>query len=165
MSVPGAFRSALLLAACLALPGAAVAQSPTLLESYGRVTTLLSYMTAHVGELLLACAAKSVLTEEQTEARYQAYRKRNAALLERAEAWSQDAEKRLHAQGEERAARRVAEEAGLTAMAAASARAQGEIGRASDVRAACAARLAAIESGRYDLSGNAEFVDLLQVDP
>lgn len=156
----------IVLAACLGLPGLAAAQSqPTLLESYGRVTTLLNYMTGYVGESLLACAAKIVLTEEQAEARYQAYRKRNAALLERAGAWSQDAEKRLHAQGGERAARRVAEETTLTAMAAASARAQGVIGKASDARAACAAMIAAIESGRFDLSVNAEFVNLLKTDP
>ena len=156
----------MVLAALLMLPGAAAAQSAQpLLESYGRVTTLLNYMTAYVGESLLACAEKNVLTEEQTEERYRAYRKRNAALLERAESWSQQAEKRLHAQGEERAAQRVAEEAGLGAMAAASARAQAVIGKAADARAACTQILAAIESGSYDLSGNAEFVNLLKANP
>lgn len=153
------------LAACLALPGAAAAQLPTLIESYSRVTALQSYMTGHVGELLLACAAKNVLTEEQAETRYQAYRKRNSALLERADAWSKDAEKRLQAQGEERAAQQAAEDAGLTAMAMASARAQGVIGKAADAGAACAVVMAAIESGRYDLSGNAEFVELLKTKP
>ncbi|MFY9313962.1 MAG: hypothetical protein WAO95_00205 [Burkholderiales bacterium] len=166
MPAPAAIRSAILLAACLMLPGAAAAQSaPPLLESYGRVATLLNYMSVYVAESLLACAEKNVLTEEQTEVRYAAYRKRNAALLERAETWSQQAEKRLQAQGEERAAQRVAEEAGLSAMAAASARAQAMIGKAGDARAACAEILAAIEAGRYDLSGNAEFVDLLKVNP
>ena len=150
----------------LALPVAGVAQpTPALPESYGRMIALLDYMTAHVGELLLACAAKNILTEEQAEARYQAYRKRNAALLERAERWRQDAEKRLQARGEEREARRLAEEASFSAMAAASARAEKEIGKAGDARAACAPRLAAIESGGYDLSGNAEFVELLKARP
>lgn len=161
-----ATRSGIVLAAWLGLAGPAAAQSqPTLLDSYGRVTSLLDYMTGYVGEALLACAAKGVLGEEQAEARYQAYRKRNAALLERAGAWNQDAEKRLNAQGDERVARRVAEDASLTAMAAASARAHGEIGRASDVRAACAAKIAAIQSGHYDLSSNGEFVNLLKAKP
>lgn len=156
----------MVLAAALGLPGLAAAQSqPTLLESYGRVTTLLNYMTAYVGEALLACAAKNVLTEPQAEARYQAYRKRNAALLERAEAWSQQAEKRLRAQGEELAARRVAEEATLTAMAAGAARAQRVIGNASDAPAACTALMGAIESGSFDLSVNAEFVELQKTNP
>lgn len=154
------------LASGLALPVAGVAQpAPALPESYSRMIALLDYMTAHVGELLLACAAKNILTEEQAEARYQAYRKRNGALLERAERWRQDAEKRLQARGEEREARHLAEEASFSAMAAASARAQEEIDKAGDVRAACAPRLAAIESGSYDLSGNAEFVGLLKTRP
>lgn len=161
-----ATRSILVLAVCLNLAGPAAAQSPpSLLDSYARVTSLLDYMTSYVGEALLACAAKNVLTEEQAEARYQAYRKRNAALLERAEAWNQDAEKQLHAQGAERAARLAAEDASLTAMAAASARAQGVIGKATDARAACATMMAAIESGRFDLSVNAEFVNLLKTKP
>ena len=160
-----AIRTGILMAACLVPAGAAAQPAPTLLESYVRVTELLSYMTVHVGELLLACAARNVLTEEQAEARYQAYRKRNAALLERAEAWSRDAEKRLQAQGEGRVAQRLADESDLTAKAAASMRAQDEIGKAADGRAACAVRLAAIESGRYDLSGNAEFVELLKAKP
>jgi len=158
-------RSGMVVAACLALSGAAAAQSqPTLLDSYGRVNALLTYMNTFVGEALLACAEKSALTEEQAEARYQVYRKRNAALLERAESWSQQAETRLQAQGETRAARRV-EEANLNAAGEASIRAQGAIGRAKDARAACAAVIAAIESGRYDLSGNTEFVDLLKANP
>ena len=156
----------LLLAAGLALPATVAAQPvPTLLESYGRVTTLLSYMTAHVGEVMLACAEKNVLTEAQAETRYQAYRKRNALLLERAESWKRAAEKKLQAQGEERAARLLAEEAGLNAMAVASMHAHGLIGKAGDAGAACAMRLAAIESGHYDLSSNAEFTGLLDANP
>jgi hypothetical protein len=156
----------LVLAACLMLPGAAAAQSaPALLDAYARAIALLNYMTTYVGESLLACAEKSVLTEAQAEARFQAYRARNAALLERAETWRQEVEKRLRAQGEERAAGQRAEEAGMSAMMVASARAQGEIGKAGDVHAICGARFAGIESGRYDLSGNAEFVDLLRANP
>lgn len=154
------------LAACLLPPGAACAQSaPTLLDAYARATTLLNYMTTYVGEALLACAEKNVLTEDQAEARFKAYRERNAVLLERAGAWSQDAEKRLQAQGDGRAAQRLAEDASLTAMAAASARAQGGIGKASDAGAACAAMMTAVESGRFDLSVNAEFVNLLKTNP
>jgi hypothetical protein len=161
-------RVHLVVLAALVPAAAALAQAkppPTLLESYGRLAALQSYMTTHVGELLLACAEKGALTEEQAETRYQAYRKRNAELLERAEAWSKEAEKRLAARGDERAAQRLAEDSGLTAMAVASARAQGVIGKAPDARAACATMTAAIESGRYDLSGNAEFVGLLKTKP
>jgi len=157
---------AIVVAACLLLPGAAGAQSaPTLLDSYARVITLLNYMTAYVGESLLACAEKNALTEEQAEARFKAYRARNAMLLERAETWNQEVEKRLRAQGEDRAAQRRAEEAGMSALAEASMRAQGEIGAARDVRALCAAKSAAIEVGSYDLSSNAEFVNLLKANP
>ncbi len=156
----------LILAASLALPVSALAQpAPTLLESYGRMVALVDYMTGHVGVLLLACAARGVLTEPQAEARYQAYRGRNAAPLERAEAWRQAAEKRLQAQGEEGAAQRLADESSFGALAAASIRAQEEIGKAADAQAACAPRLAAIESGRYDLSVNAELADLLKTQP
>ena len=154
------------LIAALALPAAVCAQpAPVLLESYGRVASLLGYMAVHVGELLLACAEKNVVTEEQAEARYQAYRQRNAALLERAKSWSQAAERRLQAQGEERAAQSLERESSLTAGAAASMRAQEAIGKAADARAACAARLAAIESGHYDLSANAELNRLLSIKP
>jgi hypothetical protein len=158
----------LVLLAVLLPAGAALGQSkppPSLLESYARVIALQSYMTGHVGELLLACAEKNVFAESDAEARYQAYRKRNAELLARAEAWSREAEQRLAARGEEREAQRLAEDSDLSAMAAASARAQGVIGKAADVRAACAALTSAIESGRYDLSGNAEFVGLLKTKP
>ena len=126
------------LAAGVALPLALPAQPAlALLESYGRVVALLSFMTVHVGELLLACSAKNVISEDQVEARFRAYRERNAVLLERAERWSQAAEKRLEAQGEGRAAQRQADDSGLSAMAAASAQAQGQIGNAGDARAAC----------------------------
>jgi hypothetical protein len=162
---PRDFTISLTLTAWIALQGAAIAQSPALLDSYARVTTLLTYMTTYVGETLLACVEKNVLTEEQGEAHFKAYRERNATLLERAESWSQQAEQRLRAQGEERAAQIVAEDASLTAMAAASARAQSVIGKAGDTRAACTVIMAAIESGRYDLSGNAEFVELLKTKP
>ena len=159
-------RSAIVLAACLLLPAPAGAQSaPTLLESYARAITLLNYMTTYVGESLLACAEKNALTEEQAEARFKSYRARNAMLLERAETWNQQAEKRLRAQGEDRAAQRRADEAGMNAVAEASMRAQGEIGAARDVRALCAAKAAAIEAGSYDLSSNAEFVNLLKANP
>jgi len=162
---PG-YSPAIVLAACLLLAGAAGAQSaPTLLDAYGRAVALLNYMTTYVGESLLACAAKNVLTEEQAETRFEAYRVRNAVLLERAETWSKDVESRLRAQGEERAAQRRAEEAGLSAIAEASVRAQGEISNARDVRALCAAKLAAFEAGSYDLSSNAEFVTLLKANP
>jgi hypothetical protein len=157
---------ALLVAACLLLPAIAAAQSPpALLDSYARVTTLLNYMTGYVGESLLACAEKNAITEEQAEARFKSYRTRNARLLERAETWSQEAEKRLREQGEDRAARRRAEEATMSAMAEASMRAQGEVGNARDVSALCAAKSAAIEGGSFDLSSNAEFVNLLKTDP
>jgi hypothetical protein len=160
------FPAKLVLAASLLLPAAASAQSaPALLESYSRATTLLNFMTTYVGEVLLGCAEKKVVTEEQAEERFASYRKRNAALLERAETWSQEAEARLRAQGGEREARRNADKAGLGAVAEASTRAAGEIGKAGDARAYCAARLAAIESGSYDLSTNAELMNLLKVKP
>jgi hypothetical protein len=156
----------LVLAASLALPAAAAAQqAPSLLESYGRLAALLDYMTGYVGEILLSCAARSVISEQQAEARYQAYRARNAALLGRAEQWRQAAEQRLQAQGEARAARQLADESGLTAMAAASIRAQEVIGKAADARATCSERFAAFESGHFDLSRNAELVRLLQGEP
>ena len=159
-------RSAMVLAACLLLPGTVGAQSaPTLLDSYARAITLLNYMTAYVGESLLACAEKNAMTEEQAEARFKSYRARNARLLERAETWNHEAEKRLRAQGEDRAAQRRAEEAGMSGVAEASMRVQGEIGTARDVRAFCAAKSAAIEAGGYDLSSNAEFVNLLKASP
>ena len=163
------FRARLVvLAASLALPGMGLAQATpplTPLESYERVTTLVNYMTSYVGELLLACAAQNALTEAQAEESYQVYRKRNAGMLEGVKAWSEDAERRLQAQGEAQAARRVAEEGGQTGMAAASIRAQGAIGTAKDVRAACATVTKAIEAGNYDLARNAELADLMKGKP
>jgi hypothetical protein len=156
----------LVLAACLVLPCQAAAQSPSaLLDSYGRVIGLLDFMTSYVGEFLLACAEKNFLTEGQTEARFKAYRERNAVLLERADAWRQGAEKQLHAQGEGRAAQERAESAGMSATSVALARVRMEIDKAGDVRALCSARLQGIESGRYDLSVNADFVGLLKENP
>ena len=160
-----ACRSTMALA-CLLLPGLAGAQSaPPLLDAYGRTVALLNFMTTYVAESLLACAEKNVLSEGQAEARFKAYRERNAALLERAGTWRQEAEKRLRSHGEERAAAERADEAGMGATAAALARVQAEIEKVRDVRALCAGKLGAIESGRYDLSLNAEFVGLLKTNP
>jgi len=147
------------------LPGAAAAQSAPLLESYGRTIALLKFMTTYVSASLLACAEKNVLTEAQAEARFQAYRQRNAALLERAGAWQQEAEKRLGSQGDERAAQERADEAGMSGTTVAMARVQAEIGKVSDVRAMCVGKLQGIEAGRYDLSVNADFVGLLKENP
>lgn len=156
----------LALATGLALPLAAGAQAGSpLLESYGRVVALHDYVTGHVGELLIVCAAQKVLTEAEAEARYQAYRKRNSGMLERAARWQQEAEKRLEAQGEARAAQQRGREASANATALASVRAHNVIGKAKDPREACTVRLAAIESGQYDLSANAELVALLKVNP
>lgn len=158
------------LAACLALPGVAVAQAvanpaPLLLDAYGRSIALLDFMTTYVGESLLACAEKGFLAEAQAEARFRAYRERNAALLERAENWKQAAERRLRAQGEERAALERSIEAGTSATSMALARVQDEMGKVRDLRALCAGKVEGIGSGRYDLSLNAEFVGLLRENP
>jgi hypothetical protein len=159
-------RQLLALVTGFALPLAAAAQAGSpLLESYGRVVALHDYVVGHVGELLIACAAQKVITDAQAEARYQAWRKRNAALLERAERWQQEAEKRLEAQGEERGAQQRGREASANATALASVRAQAVIGNARDAREACTVRLAAIESGQYDLSRNDELVGLLKANP
>jgi hypothetical protein len=148
------------------LPGPAAAQSaPSLLDAYGRVVALQSFMTSYVGETLLACAEKKVHTEAQAEARFKAYRERNAALLERADSWRAEAEKRLRAQGDERAARERADEVDASATAVALARVKQEIDKAGDVRALCGARVEGIESGRYDLSVNTDFVGLLKENP
>jgi hypothetical protein len=138
------------------------AGAQALMEDYARVTTLVNYMTAFVGETLLGCAAAKALTEEQADARFAAYRERNAALLGRAERWSQAAERRLGEQGEGREARLRSEDAALTAMAAASERVQAELRAAPDPAAFCAARIAAIHSGRFDASGNPELGRLLE---
>jgi hypothetical protein len=157
---------ALLLAACLALPGAAAAQSPpALLDAYGRTVALLDFMTSYVGESLLACAERGFLEEGQAEGRFRAYRERNAALLGRAERWRKEAEERLRAQGEERAALERAGEAGGTATAMALARVREEMDKVRDLRALCAGKVEAIAAGRYDLSLNSELVNLLQTKP
>jgi hypothetical protein len=155
-----------LLAACLALSGAAAAQSaPPLLEAYGRATVLLDFMSSYVGQSLLACAERSYLTEGQAEAHFRGWRERNAALLERADLWRRDAEQRLRAQGEDGAALERVSEAGMGATALALARVQDEMGKVRDLRALCNGKVDGIEAGRYDLSGNAEFVDLLKNQP
>lgn len=136
------------IALLLAWPGALAAQAT--LADYARVTALVNYMTSYVGETLLACAAAKTLTEQQAEARFTAYQQRNTALLERAERWSESA-----------AARSRSDDEGLTAMVAASARVQEEVGRQRDVPAFCAAQLAAIGNGGFDISSNAELQELL----
>lgn len=149
----------LLFAVALAAPLSSAAQ--TLLEDHARAAALVSYMSAYVGETLLACATASVLTEKQAEARFSGYRQRNAPVLDRAAEWRKGAERRLGDQGLAADARVRAEDAELTAMAAASAHVQGAIGQARDVPAFCAARIKAIEDGRLDMSGNAELRQLL----
>lgn len=136
------------IALLLAWPGALAAQAT--LADYARVTALVNYMTSYVGETLLACAAAKTLTEQQAEARFTAYQQRNTALLERAERWSESA-----------AARSRSDDEGLTAMVAASARVQEEVGLQRDVPAFCAAQLAAIGNGGFDISSNAELQELL----
>ena len=161
---PG-YGAALGLAACLLLAGPACAQAPSLLDAYGRTVALLNFMTTYVAESLLACAEKGLLAEGQAEARFKAYRERNAALLERADAWQREAEKRLRSQGDERAALERAEETGLSATAAALERVKAEIEKVRDTRALCSGKVESIEAGRYDLSRNAEFVGLLKTNP
>jgi len=148
------------------LPGAAAAQSaPSLLDAYGRSIAMQNFMTSYVSVSLLACAEKGFLTEAQAEARFQAYRERNAALLKRAESWRQEAEKRLRALGKEDAAQERADEVGGSATSLALARVQEEISRVSNFRALCAGKIEGIGAGRYDLSLNAEFVGLLGKNP
>jgi len=162
---PG-YAATIALAAGLLLAGPASAQSASpLLDAYGRSVALLNFMTTYVAESLLACAEKNFLPEAEAEARFNAYRERNAALLARADAWRQEAEKKLRARGEEGPALERAEEAGLGATAAALARVKAEIDKVRDVRALCAGKVEGIESGRYDLSVNAEFVGLLNTNP
>ena len=150
---------ALLAAACLLASSGSAAQA--LAEDYARVAALVSYMSAYVGETLLGCAAAKTLTDEEADARFVAYRKRNAAIFERAERWSEDAERRLGERGEGREARQRAEDASLTAMAAASAHAQAFLRAARDPAEFCAARLVAIQGGAFDASTNAELSRLL----
>ena len=155
-----------LLAACLLFPGMAGAQSaPSLLEAYGRTVALLNFMTTYVAESLIACGDKGFLAHGQAEARFKTYRERNAALLERGDAWTKGAEKRLASRGDERAALERAEEAGMGATAAALARVQAEMDQVRDIRALCAGKVEGIEAGRYDLSLNAELVNLLKANP
>ena len=143
----------------LAWSGAAAAQAS--IDDYARVTALVSYMTTYVGETLLGCAAAKVLSEQDAEAHFAAYRARNATLLERSERWSESAARRFAEQGEGAAARARADEDGLTAMAAALARVQSQFGGTRDVPAFCAERLAAIRGGAFDISVNAELQQLL----
>jgi len=152
--------NALVLAGFLALPTVASAQ-PALLDAYGRASALLNFMTAYVGESLLACAERGFFTEAQAEARFKAYRERNAALLERADRWRQEAENRLRTRAEERQGQERAAESGSGATTLALARVREEMGRVRDPGALCAGKLAGIEAGRYDLSLNAELVGLL----
>lgn len=155
----------LLLAACL-LPSVAAAQSaPPLLDAYGRTIALQHFMTSYVGESLLACAQRGFLREGLAEARFRTYRERNAALLARAEAWRQQAEKRLHSMGEEREAQERAAEASEGATAMALARVEGEMDKVRDLHGLCKGKIEGIESGRYDLALNTEFVDLLRTKP
>jgi len=152
--------------ACLLFAGTANAQpAPSLLDAYGRTVALLSFMTSYVAESLLACEERNFLSRGEAEARFKAYRERNAALLERADTWKQEAEKRLRSQGEEGAAPERAEEAGMSATAAGLARVHAEMENVRDVRALCAGKAEGIESGRYDLSLNAELVGLLKTNP
>jgi len=156
----------MVLVALFVFTGIAAAQpAPPLLEAYGRAIALLNFMTSYVGQTLLACAERNLFTEAQAEARFAAYRQRNAALLERAGSWRAQAEKRLHALGHEEAARERADAAGMSAASVALARVKREIDKANDVRALCAARVEGIESGRYDLSVNPDFVGLLKENP
>jgi hypothetical protein len=160
-------RAALLpWAAWVMLSGPAAAQPPlALLDAYGRTIALLNFMTSYIAESLLACAEKNALSNAQADARFKAYRERNAALLERADTWRQEAEKRLRSQGEAHAADQRAEEAGMSATAAALGRVQAEMDQSRDVRALCTGKMEGIESGRYDLSLNVELVGLLKTNP
>lgn len=153
--------------ACLLFAGStANAQpAPSLLDAYGRTVALLNFMTSYVAESLLACEERNFLARGQAEARFKAYRERNGALLERADAFRQNAEKQLRSKGEERAAQERADEAGMGATAAALARVQAEMEKVRDVRTLCDGKVAGIESGRYDLSLNAELVGLLKANP
>jgi hypothetical protein len=149
--------------ACLLLPAASAAQpAQTELDVYARVVAIVNGTTAYVGESLLACAAANVLTEGEAEQRFNSYQERNAASAARADAWRREIEGRLRARGEEPAARRRAEEAGLSAIASSSQQAEREIGAAPDARTICAARLAGIEAGALDLARNPELLGLLE---
>jgi len=155
--------NALALAGLLALPAVATAQptQPALLDVYGHVIALQNFMTSYVGESLLACAERGFLTEAQAEARFKAYRERNAALLERADRWRLAAEDRLRTRGEERQGQERATESSAGATTIALARVREEMGKVRDLGGLCAGKQAGIKAGRYDLSLNAELVDLL----
>jgi hypothetical protein len=156
-------RTALALAGSLLVAGTAAAQTDeALAAAHARVTTIVNFTTVYVGELLIACAAAGALTDAQAEERFQSYRSRNAVLVARAEAWSRDAERRLEGQDGARAVRERAREAGQSAVAGGSLHAQREVGAAADARALCAARLAAIDAGTFDLSRSAELRALLE---
>lgn len=151
-----------LAAGLLLLPGAAAPQSaPALVDSYARVTAIVNGTAAFVGGTLLACVAAGALSESEAEARFKSYGVRNAELEARVEAWSGQAQVRLRAQGDERAARERVAEAGLSAIAGSSDQAEREIAAAPDRRAECTARLAAIDSGAFDLARNPELARLL----
>jgi hypothetical protein len=149
-------------AACLLLPGAGAGQSAqALVDDYARVVAILNGTAAYVGESLLSCAGASALTEAQAEERFRSYRERNAPVVARAEAWSRGIEARLRAQGVDRDARQRVEDAGLSAVAGSSQQAEREIRAASDAKAICGTRLAAIEGGAFDLARNPELLRLL----
>jgi hypothetical protein len=151
-------------AACLVAAGRAAAQpDQPLPAAYARVVMIVNFTTAYVGEMLLACASAGVFSEARADERFKAYLQRNAPVNDRAEAWRRDAERRLRGRAdEERAAREEAAQAGLAAVAGAGERVQVEIGAATDARALCATRLAAIEAGAFDLARSAELARLLE---
>lgn len=153
-------RTLLASLACAIWPAAAVAQA--LLDDYARVVTILNYASAYVGESLLACAERGFLTDADAQGRFTAYQERNAAMIRRTEDWKKRAETRLGERGELTAAREHAQQAGMSAVAGASMHAQKEVGAAPDPRALCAARVTAIEAGRYDVAGHAELTRLLE---
>jgi hypothetical protein len=156
-------RAVLALAGCLLVAGTAPAQTDeALAQAHARVTTIVNFTTVYVGELLIACAAAGALTDAQAEERFQSYRSRNDALVARVESWSREAELKLQGQDGARAARERAREAGQAAVAGGSLHAQREIGAAADARALCAARVAAIDAGAFDLARSAELLGLLR---
>jgi hypothetical protein len=149
-------------AACLLLPVVANAQpAPRLVEDYARVVAILNGTTAFVGGTLLACTTAGVLSEPEAEQRFKSYRNRNTELEARVDEWSRQAQDRLRAQGDERAARERVNEAALSAIAGSTDQAEREIAAAPDRRAECAARLVAIDSGVFDLARNPELAGLL----
>jgi hypothetical protein len=155
-------RTVLALAGCLLVAGTTAAQTDeALAEAHARVITIANFTTVYVGELLIACAATGALTDTQAEERFQSYRTRNGALAARVESWIREAERKLQGQDGARATRERAHEAGQAAVAGGSLHAQREVAAAADARALCAARLAAIDAGAFDLSRSAELLALL----